>query len=105
MIASEMPAAIRPYSIAVAPDSSDKKFKTVRFNSTSMGCYALSTPAGFTGPDLRASKRGTLNLCELTKNLFVVAAKAGDLVIAGLDPAIYGTIHLKPGWKGPGIVK
>jgi hypothetical protein len=26
-IASEMPAAIRPYSIAVAPDSSDKKFK------------------------------------------------------------------------------
>ena len=35
MIASEMPAAIRPYSIAVAPDSSDKKLKTVRFNSTS----------------------------------------------------------------------
>jgi hypothetical protein len=35
MIASEMPAAIRPYSIAVAPDSSDKKTKTVRFNSTS----------------------------------------------------------------------
>jgi hypothetical protein len=35
MIASEIPAAIRPYSIAVAPDSSDKKLKTVRFNSTS----------------------------------------------------------------------
>ena len=31
-MASEMPAAIRPYSIAVAPDSSDKKLKTVRFN-------------------------------------------------------------------------
>jgi hypothetical protein len=27
MIASEMPAAIRPYSIAVAPDSSDRNFK------------------------------------------------------------------------------
>src|SRR4051812_29035811 len=35
MIASEMPAAIRPYSIAVAPDSSDRKLKNVRFNSTS----------------------------------------------------------------------
>jgi hypothetical protein len=30
-----MPAAIRPYSIAVAPDSSDKKFNKVRFNSAS----------------------------------------------------------------------
>ena len=39
MIASEMPAAIRPYSIAVAPDSSDKKLKTVRFNFASNGCY------------------------------------------------------------------
>ena len=27
MIASAMPAAIRPYSIAVAPDSSDRNFK------------------------------------------------------------------------------
>jgi hypothetical protein len=35
MIASEMPAAIRPYSIAVAPDSSDKNFKKVRFNFAS----------------------------------------------------------------------
>ena len=67
MIASEMPAAIRPYSIAVAPDSSDRKFKTVRFNSASTGCCCFSTPAGFTGPDLRPGKSGTLNLCELTK--------------------------------------
>jgi hypothetical protein len=35
MMAREMPAAIRPYSIAVAPDSSDKKFRNLRFNSTS----------------------------------------------------------------------
>jgi hypothetical protein len=70
MIASEMPAAIRPYSIAVVPDSSDKKLKTVRFNFASAGCcYALSTPAGFTGLHLRVSKRGTPNLCELTKKL------------------------------------
>lgn len=39
MIASAIPAAIRPYSIAVAPDSSDQNFKTMlvtsrlRFNS------------------------------------------------------------------------
>lgn len=31
MIASAMPAAIRPYSIAVAPDSSDQNFETMRF--------------------------------------------------------------------------
>jgi hypothetical protein len=35
MIASAIPAAIRPYSIAVAPVSSDKKFNKVRFNSGS----------------------------------------------------------------------
>ena len=28
MIASAMPAAIKPYSIAVAPDSSDRNLKT-----------------------------------------------------------------------------
>jgi hypothetical protein len=32
MIASEIPAAIRPYSIAVAPDSSDRNFKIFCFN-------------------------------------------------------------------------
>jgi hypothetical protein len=37
IMASAMPAAIRPYSIAVAPDSSDKKFNKVRFNSASQG--------------------------------------------------------------------
>jgi hypothetical protein len=35
MITSEMPAAIRPYSMAVAPDSSAKNFTKLRFNSTS----------------------------------------------------------------------
>ena len=30
MIASAMPAAIRPYSIAVAPDSSDQNFRIMR---------------------------------------------------------------------------
>src|SRR5438309_2386419 len=33
MMASAIPAAIRPYSIAVAPDSSDQKFKTMRFKT------------------------------------------------------------------------
>jgi hypothetical protein len=31
MIATAIPAAIRPYSIAVAPDSSDKNFRKQRF--------------------------------------------------------------------------
>jgi len=35
IMASAIPAAIRPYSIAVAPDSSDKNFKKVRFNFAS----------------------------------------------------------------------
>lgn len=35
MMASEIPAAISPYSIAVAPDSSDKKLNKVRFNTAS----------------------------------------------------------------------
>ena len=37
IIASEMPAAIRPYSIAVAPDSSDQNFRNVRFKFASTG--------------------------------------------------------------------
>ena len=38
IIASAMPAAIRPYSIAVAPDSSAKNFDRERFNLASQGC-------------------------------------------------------------------
>lgn len=34
MIASAIPAAIRPYSIAVAPDSSDQNFETIRFKDS-----------------------------------------------------------------------
>jgi len=37
MIAMAMPAAIRPYSMAVAPDSSDKNLKKLHFNSASTG--------------------------------------------------------------------
>ena len=33
MIARAIPAAIRPYSIAVAPDSSDQNFEITRFKS------------------------------------------------------------------------
>jgi hypothetical protein len=35
IIASAIPAAIRPYSIAVAPDSSDKKPRKMRFKPAS----------------------------------------------------------------------
>src|SRR5690242_3060143 len=37
MIASEMPAAIRPYSIAVAPDWSRKNFIKISFIIVSLG--------------------------------------------------------------------
>ena len=37
IIARAMPAAISPYSIAVAPDWSDKNFKNVRFKPASCG--------------------------------------------------------------------
>ena len=37
MIARAIPAAIRPYSIAVAPDWSEKKFNKVRFKLASSG--------------------------------------------------------------------
>ena len=50
MIASEMPAAISPYSMAVAPDSSDKNFKKVRFNFASTEILMKS----FTPVDIRA---------------------------------------------------
>jgi hypothetical protein len=38
IIASAIPAAIRPYSIAVAPDRSDKKFEKLRFKPASRDC-------------------------------------------------------------------
>jgi hypothetical protein len=41
IIASEMPAAIRPYSIAVAPDSSDQNLSKRRFNLTSRYLHDL----------------------------------------------------------------
>jgi hypothetical protein len=36
IIATAMPAAIKPYSIAVAPDSSDRKLKNLRFKFVSI---------------------------------------------------------------------
>jgi hypothetical protein len=52
----------------VAPDSSDKKLKNARFNSTSAGLWCIINARRFTGLDLTASKRGTPNLCDLAKN-------------------------------------
>jgi len=46
MIASAMPAAMRPYSIAVAPDSSDQNFKTMCFKiclRSISGCVGSAT--------------------------------------------------------------
>jgi hypothetical protein len=37
IIASAIPAAIRPYSIAVAPDSSDENLNKLRFKTASVG--------------------------------------------------------------------
>jgi hypothetical protein len=57
MIASEIPAAIKPYSIAVAPDSSDKNLKKLLRKSASSG--DVLKPSGATGNisnNLRLSK-------------------------------------------------
>ena len=40
MMAKAIPAAIRPYSIAVAPDSSDKNFRIRPFNSASISTFS-----------------------------------------------------------------
>ena len=56
MMANAMPAAIRPYSIAVAPDSSDKKFKTVCFNCASAGVVMDLRYPQNTGNHLKASE-------------------------------------------------
>ena len=45
MIASAIPAAIRPYSIAVAPDWSDKNFKKMRCNAASVSRKCAPVPA------------------------------------------------------------
>ena len=36
IMASAIPAAIRPYSMAVAPDSLEKKLNKIRFNTASI---------------------------------------------------------------------
>lgn len=59
MIASAIPAAIRPYSIAVAPDSSDQNFETMRFKTSPpfpfQGVLVGSNIRKSTGDNLRSS--------------------------------------------------
>jgi hypothetical protein len=61
MIASAIPAAIRPYSIAVAPDSSDQNFETMRFKTRlhfhSRVCWLVPTSG-----KLRPATYGQVNL-------------------------------------------
>lgn len=61
MIASEIPAAISPYSIAVAPDSSDKNFEKMRFKSASWGCVVSIQHGEATGNDLKVHKSSRNN--------------------------------------------
>jgi hypothetical protein len=58
MIARAIPAAIRPYSIAVAPDWSDRKFNKVRFKPASSGVpyVELLNGSRTTGNGLRLAK-------------------------------------------------
>src|SRR3954452_9392607 len=68
MMASEMPAAISPYSIAVAPDSSVRKFRNLRFKSTSaVLVMRIFSGRSITGRELKAGKSDLANLSELTK--------------------------------------
>lgn len=57
MIASEMPAAISPYSMAVAPDSSFQNFKTERFMCDAFSRYGpCSTSSLERNPSPKISK-------------------------------------------------
>jgi hypothetical protein len=58
MIASAIPAAIKPYSIAVAPDSSDKNFKKLRFTCASVGLGYWFHPVNLPRRDLKLRKPG-----------------------------------------------
>ena len=49
MIASAMPAAMRPYSIAVAPDSSDQNFETMCFKTRLRFHFRLCWPRQTSG--------------------------------------------------------
>jgi hypothetical protein len=63
MMASAMPAAIRPYSIAVAPDSSERNFVMYCFNFASAGKFRRMS-LGFstlTAQNLRLRESGTFN--------------------------------------------
>jgi hypothetical protein len=57
MIASEMPAAIRPYSIAVAPDSSDKNLKNTLQFRLHRDFAEIVHPRRYTDHNLRLRKR------------------------------------------------
>jgi hypothetical protein len=61
MIASAIPAAIRPYSIAVAPDSSDQNFEIMLFKTSlrfhSRVCWLVPTSG-----NLRCTTYGQVNL-------------------------------------------
>ena len=50
IIANEIPAAIRPYSMAVAPDSSARNLKMIRFNPASSGRPGGAFDARTIGP-------------------------------------------------------
>jgi hypothetical protein len=60
MIASAIPAAIRPYSIAVAPESSDQNFKTMRFKISLLFHFKLCWSAP-TSVYLRDTTCGRVN--------------------------------------------
>lgn len=63
IIASAMPAAISPYSIAVAPDWSDKNLKKVRFKPASSGVPLERFNAGrSTHEHLSFAKPARINL-------------------------------------------
>ena len=68
MIASAMPAAIRPYSIAVAPDSSDQNFKTMRVKTRLRFyfklCWLAPTSANLRGANFGRVNPGTASYAE-----------------------------------------
>ena len=74
MIARAMPAAIRPYSIAVAPDSSDQNFRIMLFKTclrfNFKWCRLNSTSENVRGASFGRVNSGTATFAENRRQKF-----------------------------------
>src|SRR5258706_11197388 len=83
MIASEIPAAIRPYSMAVAPDSSFRK----RTKSLDMANPLLERRFDHASQELQLSKIDCSKATEITRRTNGATAQGSTRLCAGIESA------------------